>query len=116
MPGPRGWEGRQGVGSLWPLGGPLGGAASALYTAGDTLSLLHEIVRGTRLEGRGSLRSASLETAQGVCRAKGAEVRQASSSHAYSEGSLGRMPSQILTRVPVPPYPQYTWWGGPPSP
>lgn len=43
MPGPRGWECRQGVGSLWPLGGPLGGAASALYTVGDTLSLLQEI-------------------------------------------------------------------------
>lgn len=28
----------------------------------------------------------------------------ASSSHVYPEGSLAHMPSQILTRIPIPPY------------
>lgn len=28
----------------------------------------------------------------------------ASSAHAYPEGSLGHTPSQILTRIPIPPY------------
>lgn len=48
MPGPsasitlqRDWNEDKGI--PWPLGEPLGGAASALYTVGETLNLLQEI-------------------------------------------------------------------------
>lgn len=92
--------------------GPLGGATSAFYIVGKTLSLLQEINSQKHKARRAGLFEVS---ESGVCllcvpgkretRLRGTESpKQPSSLHVYPGGVLGRIPSETLTRVPIPPY------------
>lgn len=93
--------------------GPLGGVASAFYPVGKTLSLLQEM-NSQKHKARGAGLFEVSES--GLCllgvpgkretRLQGTESpKQASSLRVCPEGFLGHIPSQTLTKVPIPTLP-----------